>query len=177
MFTDEARKNSIVVRWGALTPEERFFTHVNKNGPIPVHRPELGSCHIWTGSTATGGYGALTFHGKTRRAHVIAWQLAGFEVPSGLCVLHKCDNRPCVRVEHLFVGTRGQNSADMVAKGRSPRGEASGAAKLSESVVLAIRAAHSAGVSRLLLAQRFDIQPPTVSKIVLGQRWTHLQEK
>jgi len=31
-------------------PEERFWKHVDKNGPIPPLHPELGNCWLWMGS-------------------------------------------------------------------------------------------------------------------------------
>jgi hypothetical protein len=58
----------------------------------------------------------------TRQAHAVAWIKAHGPIPPETpCVLHRCDNPPCVNVEHLFLGTHADNAADRAAKGRSAR--------------------------------------------------------
>jgi HNH endonuclease len=76
-------------------------------------------CIEWT-KFRLRGYGLQKFRGKTRLAHRVAWMLANGEIPDGLCVLHRCDNPPCVNVDHLFLGTHADNVADKMAKGRHP---------------------------------------------------------
>lgn len=51
-------------------------------------------------------------------AHRFGWTLANGEIPPGMCVLHRCDNPPCVNPTHLFLGDRRDNAIDMIAKGR-----------------------------------------------------------
>lgn len=80
-------------------------------------------CWIWTASLRgdfKGGYGQI---GLDRRrgvhdAHRVSWLLHHGEIPTGMCVLHKCDNPKCVNPEHLFLGTRTENTLDMITKGR-----------------------------------------------------------
>ena len=60
----------------------------------------------------------------TIRAHVLSW-LAHYPgaIPPGYCVCHLCDVPACVRPDHLFLGTKQQNTDNMWAKGRArPRG-------------------------------------------------------
>lgn len=97
----------------------RFWGRVNRDGPIPGHRPDLGPCWPWTGSTSSDGYGHFRVNGELVRTHRFAYEQAHGNIPRGLDVLHHCDNPPCVNFErHLFVGTHSDNMRDMIAKHR-----------------------------------------------------------
>lgn len=73
-------------------------------------------CWEWTGFVRKDGYGQF---GRSKAAYRAAWELANGPIPPGAHVLHSCDNRLCVRPDHLRLGTHGDNMADMAARGRS----------------------------------------------------------
>ncbi len=75
-------------------------------------------CWVWQGCIVRR-YGVLGHDGKQVKAHRVAWGLTNGPIPNGLSVLHKCDNPPCVRPDHLFLGTQLDNMRDCSAKGRS----------------------------------------------------------
>ena len=84
---------------------------------------EVGpGCWTWRGTRSSTGYGVMHWDGRLTGAHRIAWTLIHEEeIPAGMVVRHTCDNRPCVRPDHLLIGTRAENSRDMVERGRSTR--------------------------------------------------------
>lgn len=164
---------------------DRFWQKVNKDGPVPSHRPELGNCWEWTGSRSkNSGYGQTTYPGgKGTSAHRYSWGLHFGTIPPGLHVLHRCDNRPCVRPTHLFLGTAKDNMLDMVAKGRqadqrghrAAQGSQHGMAKLTESQVLQIRADYAKGVTLASLAAAYGVRSSTtISQIVRREHWRHI---
>ena len=79
-----------------------------------------GDCLVWTGHRSREGYGYVKVVGKSPRgAHRVAWELENGPVASGLVVRHKCDNPPCVKLDHLELGTHQDNVNDMIARGRA----------------------------------------------------------
>lgn len=171
----------------AVPLRTRFEARVTNDGPIPPHVPELGNCYEWTGAFFSTGYGRL---GRNRRpgaptatttelAHRISWELHYGPIPAGLDVCHACDNRRCVRPEHLFLGTARDNRLDAVAKGRAyiptaPIGQDHGRTKLTDEDVRAIRRAADAGISPGYLSLRYGVDKATIHRIRRRETWQHL---
>lgn len=148
---------------------ERFESKVDRS---PGQGPN-GDCHEWTASRFAKGYGSFGYERKTRYAHRVAWFLATGTWPES-CVCHRCDNPPCVRIDHLFLGTYRDNARDMVAKGRyvppGVRGEAHGCAKLTAEQAATIQSLR--GVEPLrVTAHSFGVSRSTVSLIQRGKLW------
>lgn len=90
---------------------ERFWAKVNKNGPVPAHRPELGRCWLWTGSVneRRGGYGQFRLNGRVRKAHQVSYELGVGPIPEGAEPDHLCRIHACVNWHHLEAVTRRVN--------------------------------------------------------------------
>lgn len=158
-------------------PQERFWEKVDTSG----------ACWVWTAGRNEAGYGVFGWeHDDVWLAHRLAWLLYTGDDPGDLAVLHTCDNPPCVRREHLFLGTRGDNHRDMVGKGHAPwqNGERWGArgrphhmARLTESDVQALR--HIAtrwGVPGAELARWAKLEKSTVQKMLRRETWKHVAD-
>ena len=140
---------------------------------------DLNACWPWTGAiTAQHGYGNLRWQGRYVSAHRVAWMVQNGAIPAGMCVLHKCDNRPCCNPRHLFLGTKLDNNRDKTNKGRQSRGEKAHHAKLKEQDARMIRALYKKFSPRKSnskeLSARFGVSRGTVNQIARGDRWTHL---
>jgi hypothetical protein len=124
-------------------------------------------CWLWLGAINPNGYGATSHE----NAHRVAWRLTNGEIPHGMCVLHRCDNKQCVNPAHLFLGTPADNSRDMVAKGRSVKGERQHLSKLTGEDVRNIRRAYGRTDNGNSLARIYGVSRQTISHIVTNQTW------
>lgn len=144
--------------------EETFWALVKKTP----------SCWEFTGNIHSDGYGFYCFQKKRMLTHRLSYIFAHGSIPDGLCVLHKCDNRPCVKPAHLWLGTRTDNNRDMVQKkrNRGASGEQHPSAKLKKQQVTEIRDLFSAGVaSQGKIAQLYGVRQCHISRIVHGTSW------
>lgn len=80
-----------------------------------VRKDEKTECLLWTGQKNEKGYGVYR---RKVKAHRLMWEIKKGPIPKGLLVCHACDNRSCVNVDHLFLGTNVQNVLDGIEKGR-----------------------------------------------------------
>lgn len=158
-----------------------------KTGPKPRDIAErfwekvdmAGDCWIWTAGRTRGGYGLFVVTQrplqKPWRAHRLAWTFVSGEIPDGLHVLHRCDNRLCVRPEHLFLGTNDENVADMVAKRRHAYGERNAQAKITKAQAEEVRRLRAVGWTYERLAMRFGLTVSPVRDICKGRAWVAVQ--
>ena len=135
-------------------------------------------CREWTRCINRYGYGtAGIWNGvKTLQvlAHRLSWFLHNGDIPPGLCVLHACDNRPCIEIGHLWLGTRTDNLRDAARKGRMRRGERNPNAVLSSHAVAAIRARRAMGERGVDLAAEFQVSQQEICNVIKRRIWRHL---
>ena len=144
------------------------------------------SCWPWRGQMSRSGYGkfAARWDGDRHfmRAHRVMWALEFGDIPDGMFVCHRCDNRSCVNPRHLFLGSPADNSSDMAAKGRvsrvgpanPARGEQCHKAKLTVSDVSRMRDLAAAGRTHESLAQEFGLTQGAASAAITGRTWKHV---
>ena len=147
------------------------------------------ACWPWLGyAQKNGGYGRLSFEGKMRTVTHLVYELDRGHPPEKPCVLHTCDNPPCVNARHLWSGTPTDNMRDMQQKGRgrqvtgdqhwmrrSPgrfRGERNGNAKLTRPQVETIRRRYArGGISQPTLARKYGVTQGTIWYILSRTTW------
>ena len=153
--------------------EKRFWAKVNKKGPY--NKRLRSRCWVWEGSTRNG-YGRIYFEGATVPAHRKVWEIKVGKIPEGKQVLHRCDNKVCVNIKHLFVGTQSDNMLDCSRKGRLHKafGESNYNTKLTNEDVIEIRRRAADGVKQVRLAEEYGLDPANISRIVQRKQWSHI---
>jgi HNH endonuclease len=169
------------------------------------HYAGLDPCWIWTGGCMTNGYGNAYGNKKPITAHRFSAILHGLEIPHGFQVNHRCDRKNCCNPNHLSIGTHTENMEEMKHRGRAATGERHGSklhpeclkrgddhparmrpeylargeknnkAKLTDKLVIEIRAIFKSGnVTHEELAAEYGVSRPAIGYIVRRQTWKHV---
>jgi hypothetical protein len=154
--------------------ERRFWIRVPS-------RPDEG-CWNWS-AAAMNAYGQLWVGPKYAKsgAHRVSWVIHFGEIPEGLCVCHHCDNKRCVRPDHLYLGTIGDNNRDAWERGLcepirhrvfDQTGEKGPGAKLTWEQVNEMRARYAAGgTSYSRLARQYGVSAGHIGGIIRRKFW------
>lgn len=125
-------------------------------------------CWLWQGALTPSGYGVFQIHRTlTARANRVAYVIAHGEITEGMCVCHTCDNRSCVRPDHLWLGTVAENNRDKANKGRVRTGWD----KLNPQSVREIRQKAASGVSRKELALTYNVSETQIGYVIRRIVW------
>lgn len=89
--------------------QDRFWSKVDKAGPVPLYRGAPGNCWVWLASTAKG-YGNIRTEAGNRYAHRLAYELLLAPIPEGLHIDHRCRRPRCVNPAHLEPVTNAENA-------------------------------------------------------------------
>lgn len=129
----------------------RFWDKVNKSSSE--------NCWGWEAQLVRG-YGKFWFNGANWRAHRFSWLIDNGNIPSGACILHRCDNPKCVNPKHLFLGSHADNMRDKMNKGRACK-------KITLPEAFEIRERYATGgVLQRELAAEFGVDITSISYIV-----------
>jgi len=146
--------------------------------PVTYEINENG-CHICTSHSLSGnGYPQIMVNRKNIKVMKYLWIQKFGEYESGLYLLHSCDDRRCINLEHIRLGTQRENVLDMFARGRAKRNTARGSknyqAKLTEEDVAKIRT--MSGMPNIRIAEMYGVTNAQISNIKLRKQWKHVAE-
>lgn len=128
-------------------------------------------CWVWTGAKAVKGYGRIRTgtreDSRTELAHRAMWEAVHGPILGSAAVLHHCDNPPCVRPDHLYLGTLADNARDRDVRARTK-------SRLTAEQVRLARTAYADGWTNARLARQFGVSDATMHAVVKGRSWRHV---
>ena len=143
-------------------------------------------CWEWTAGKNPNGYGKFWLRGKHEQAHRVSWMIINGTIPAGNFILHHCDNKACVKPDHLYSGTLKDNTRDAIRRGRlNPydirriskvrKGENHKWAKLTRKDVIEIKQLlDETSLKQKEIAAMYSVKTEQISRINRGIAWKHL---
>lgn len=175
---------------------ERIKVLTDYNGPIfkdPYGLyPEIKGtrCHDYKPCKGKNKYGYLSVQNKNSRVHRLLWILVNGSITKILHVLHKCDRKNCINIDHLFIGTHPANMKDRDKKGRQAKGDRSGAATHPEMIARGEKNGRSilkdkqipyiladwktGRYTKAELARKYEVSWQCIYRIVNQLNWRHI---
>ncbi len=160
------------IRTYKMFPEfkNKFLSYLPKNYKDPSMKDQ---CWEWSGAKRGNNYGEISYGGhNSYQAHRISYIIFNGLIPYSKIVRHTCDNPQCVNPKHLIIGSKYDNSIDMVKRNRQ------GAQKLNEEAVKVIKWMLKYKSKRGLaikLAELYNVLPNTISKIKRNECWAYIK--
>lgn len=137
---------------------------------------ESGCFECTTHKKLSTGYYLMMYNHKRTSLHRYVYEEMFGEIPEGMVVRHKCDNRGCINPEHLELGTHKDNSRDMIERGGSLKGTKNPNAILTEEDVKEIRRLAFMGFKRKDICEMYGLKNiNNVTSIKYGHSWSHVQ--
>lgn len=165
--------NTRWARTGKLDRDGEFMS-VSDRIEAKIERITESGCWVWVGALAgsSASYPVAKTDGERYVHRYMYEKHTGKKIPKGIDVCHRCDVPSCVNPNHLFVGTRKDNMADMKQKGRSSKGEKRYCAKLTYQKVSEIKERYAAGgVFYKDLAEECGVSESAVGQAIRGETW------
>lgn len=143
-------------------------------------------CWNWIGTINRGAkkqYGSIKVDKKSVAAHRFSWEFYNnLKIPSGMIVMHICDNPKCVNPLHLKLGTHKNNMEDMVLKNRQAKdksflnrkpasGSKNGLAKLTELQAMEI---FKDSRSQRAIGKQYGVSQAVIHNIKSKKTWKEI---
>ena len=150
-----------------LKEKLKAYSEVSHNG-----------CWEWQRYRMPCGYGRIRHGGRMELTHRLSYLAFNGDIPDGLVVRHKCDNKCCVNPEHLTLGTQKDNVKDAIDRGQfvyreNPKGAKHHMAKLNEKQVMEV---YNSTQTQSSLAETYGVSRQLISAIKRGKLWQHVTQ-
>jgi len=120
-----------------------------------------------------GGYPRITRDGKLWTMSRYIYTQKHGKIPEGLVIRHICDNKMCININHLLIGTFLDNFQDMINRNRQARGESHGRAKLTENKVKEIRKLNGF-MTYKAIGKIYNVGSTAIGSIINRKKWKHI---